>query len=92
MSVMSTGGGLTGRNHAGLDVLGLTDKRQWFRRSPVVELVLSEAVNVRRLIRTDSRQHLVGDFLALRLQPVNRLCHRNDVVESQICWQPSGCT
>ena len=81
--LMSTGGGHNGRNHPGLDVLGLADKRQWFRRLPVVELVLSEAVNVRRLIRTDSRQHLVGDFLALRLQPVNRFCHRNHVVESQ---------
>jgi hypothetical protein len=53
---MSTGGGYNGRNHPGLDVLGLADKRQWFRCSPVVELVMSEAVNVRRLIRTDSRQ------------------------------------
>ena len=53
-----------------------------------MKLVLPKAVDVRRLIRTDGRQDLVGYFLTFRLQSIDHLCHRNDVVEGQnICNQ-----
>ena len=53
-----------------------------------MKLVLPKAVDVRRLIRTDGRQDLVGYFLTLRLQSIDCLCHRNDVVEGEnICKQ-----
>ena len=53
-----------------------------------MKLVLPKAVDVRRLIRTDCRQDLVGYFLTFRFQPIDCLCHRNDVVEGQnICNQ-----
>jgi hypothetical protein len=43
----------------------------------------AEPVNMRGLVRTDSREHLVRDLLPVSLQAVNRLCHRNNVVERQ---------
>ncbi len=43
-----------------------------FRRPAGMEVVPAESIDVRRLIRTERRQHLVGDLLALCFQEVNR--------------------
>src|SRR4051812_16649696 len=48
-----------------------------------MQLVLAEPINVRGLIWTDSREHLVRDLLPMSLQAVNRLCDRDNVVERQ---------
>src|SRR3984957_4056797 len=74
----------TGHSHrAGLHVRRLADERKGGRHSAGLEMVLSEPIDVRRLIRTESCQDLVGDPLAMCFQKVNRLRHRNEVVEGQ---------